>query len=123
MNQDEKHEAIGSESSDRLGTVGDALVNAKREKHGKSKCPICNESGGPMINYGRMSAFMMHSECAARHFQKALRNISKGVFPGCEYRNGVEQYVDEVLEGKHLPRHEEPDYCDYGMEQHYEGGW
>lgn len=21
------------------------------------------------------------------------------------------------------PRHEEPDYCDYGMEQHYEGGW
>ena len=106
MTNEEKTPAeAASELSDRLGTVGDALVNAKREKHGKSKCPICNESDGPMINYGRMNALMMHSECAARHFQKALMNISKGVFPGCEYRNGVEQYVDEVLEGKHLPRH------------------
>lgn len=71
------------------------------------RCPICNEADGTMVNYSLAGGeFMMHSICAARHFQQALRNIDWGAFPGIEYRNGEAIYARAILEGNHLPEHD-----------------
>ena len=74
------------------------------------RCPICNEGARDkddvLINYSIGGGeFMMHSVCAARHFQQALRNIDWGQFPGDEYRNGERVYASQVLVGLHLPDH------------------
>ena len=42
------------------------------------RCPICGETGGSMVNYNiERGEFMMHPICAARHFQRALKQIAE----------------------------------------------
>ena len=84
----------------------DGSGNVRLERRVR-RCPICNEADGTMVNYSLAGGeFMMHSICAARHFQQALRNIDWGAFPGNEYRNGEAIYARAILEGNHLPEHD-----------------